>query len=739
MATRTLLHTCPLCEATCGLAIEVDHDQQTVMTVRGDDDDVFSRGFACPKGLSIAELHTDPDRLRTPLVDGKPASWEEAWQAVADRLLPVIQAHGRDSIAMYLGNPNVHNLAWAFYTPAVAKALGSPYVFTASTVDQQPKHVSSALMFGHKLSIPIPDVDRTDHLLILGADPLTSNGSLMTAPDMPGRLRALRQRGGRLVVVDPRVSRTAKAADEHVAIRPGTDALWLAAIAHTLLEEGLATPDAAQVNGLHELPAVLKPFNPEAVAAATRVTAEATRRIARELAAAPSAAVYGRMGTTTVRFGTIGSWLVDVINVLTGNLDRPGGAMFTTAAAGQTNSSSGRKAREVRFGRYHTAVRGLPETFSEFPSAAFAEELLQGPVKGLITIAGNPALSIPNAEQVEQALAGLDVMIAIDCYQNETTRHADVVLPVPSVLEREHFDIAFAQLAVHNIANWSDPVFDTDQPQEWEVQCRLAGILQGADADTDIDAIDTFILSSVIGKEVAASSSPIAGKDPAWVLEQLGEARGPERITDFLIRVGPYGDGFGANPDGLTLAKVKAQPHGVDLGPLQPRLPEVLLTPSGKVEVAPPEILADLPRMQDALDEPADGLLLVGRRHLRSNNSWGHNLPSMVGGTNRSTLQIHPDDADQAGVADEEQATISSATGSVEAEVEVSEKITPGTVSLPHGWGHDQPGTDLSVANDHPGTNPNVLTGPEVDPLSGNAILNGLPVTVAPVAAPAAP
>ncbi|CAN5167664.1 molybdopterin oxidoreductase family protein [soil metagenome] len=737
MDSQTHIHTCPLCEATCGLAFEVDPGTREVLKVRGDDDDVFSRGFACPKGLAIAELHADPDRLRAPLVDGVEVTWAEAWQAVADRLLPVIEAHGRESVGMYLGNPNVHNLAGALYSPAVAKVLGSPAIFTASTVDQQPKHVSAAHMFGHKLSIPIPDVDRTDYLLILGADPLTSNGSLMTAPDMPGRLRALRERGGRLVVVDPRVSRTAKAADEHVAIRPGGDALWLAAIAQTLLSTGAAITEHPHITGLELLPDALADFTPEAVEAATRVPTATTRRIAAELAAAPSAAVYGRMGTSTVAFGTVASWLVDVLNILTGNLDRPGGAMFTTAAAGQANSSATARARETVFGRYHTAVRGLPETFSEFPSAALAEEILDGPLRGLITIAGNPALSVPNGERMAEALAGLDVMISIDCYRNETTRHADVVLPVPSVLERPHYDLAFMQLAVRNVANWSDAVFapDTshgDAPQEWEIQCRLAGLIQGMGPEADVDAVDTYILSMAIQKEVAAAGSPIAGRDPAWVLAELGSARGPERFLDFLLRVGPHGDGFGATPGGLTLDMVREQPHGVDLGPLEPRLPEVLLTPSGKVEVAPAAVLADLPRLQAAMAEPAEGLLLVGRRHLRSNNSWQHNLPSLVGGTNTSTLQITPEDAAATGVADGGRAVVRSATGAVEADVEVTDKISIGTVSLPHGWGHDVDGVRLSVAAAIGGTNPNVLTGPDIDPLSGNAILNGVPVEVAP-------
>jgi len=730
----THFHTCPLCEATCGLAIEVVDGPQglpIVNKVRGDDEDVFSAGYACPKGLAINELHADPDRLRAPLVDGEEVSWERAWQVVAERLGGHLEDRGRDSMAMYLGNPNIHNLAGQLYVPALAKALGTRHIFTASTVDQQPKHVSAALMFGEKLSIPIPDVDRTDFLMILGADPMSSNGSLMTAPDMPGRLRALKKRGGRLVVVDPRTSTTARMADLHLPIRPGTDALLLAAIANVLLAEDLATP-SPHVSGVEALPAALSPFTPEAVEAATRLPAETIRGLARDLAAAPSAAVYGRIGTCTVAFGTTTSWLVDVINVLTGNLDRPGGALFTTAAAGQKNSSAAVGARETRFGRYHTAVSGLPERFSEFPSAAFAEEILDGPIRGLITVAGNPALSIPDSRRVQRALESLDVMISVDCYLNETTRHADVVLPVPSVLERPHYDLAFMQLAIRNVAKWSDALFDTEQPQEWEIHARLAGIAQGMGPDVDPAAVDAFVLSTVVQREVSAPESIVAGRDVDELVAELGSVPGPERMVDFLIRVGPFGDGFGARPDGLTLERVKAAPHGIDLGPLEPRLPEVLRTVSGTVEVAPEMLLDDLVRLRESMQAPTDGLLLVGRRHLRSNNSWGHNLPSLVGGSNRSTLQIHPDDAVSVGVDDGSMAVVSSEAGSVQVEVEVTQRISTGTVSMPHGWGHGQEGTRMRVAADHAGTNSNVLTAPTIDPLSGNAVLNGIPVTVAP-------
>ena len=731
----THFHTCPLCEATCGLAIEVADGPEglpIVNKVRGDEDDVFSKGYACPKGLAIGELHHDPDRLRAPLVDGEEVTWEVAWQAVADRLGAALETHGREAFAAYLGNPNVHNLAGQLYLPAVLKALGTRNVFSASTIDQQPKHVSSTLMFGGPLSAPIPDVDRTDLLLVLGADPMASNGSFMTAPDMPGRLRALKSRGGRLVVVDPRVSNTARMADTHLAIRPGTDARLLAALANVLLAEDLATP-VEGVAGLDVLPEALAPFTPEAVAAATRLDAVDIRALARDLAAAPSAAVYGRMGTCTQAFGTTASWLVDVLNVLTGNLDRPGGAMFPLAAAGQKNSDPTVKPRDVRFGRWTSSVSDLPEQFGELPVVAFPEEILEGPVRCLVTVAGNPALSIPQSERVEEALASLDLMISIDCYRNETTRHADIVLPVPSPLERSHYDLAFSQLAVRNIARYNPAPIETTAPQEWEIHCRLAGILQGMGPDADVDAVDTFIATTLVQKAVTSGDSVIGGRDADEVMAALGEARGPERLLDLLIRTGPYGDGFGADPDGLTLKRVAAHEHGLDLGPLEPRLPGVLRTPSGMVEVAPTQVIDDLPRLAAVMDEPSDGLLLVGRRHLRSNNSWGHNLPSLVGGTNRATLHVNPVDAEASGLVDGGTAMVTSATGQVQVEVEVTERIAPGTVSLPHGWGHDKPGARLSVAAEHAGVNTNVLSGTAIDPLSGNAAVNGIPVELAAV------
>ena len=731
MEERTAFRTCPFCEATCGLAVTVRGDE--VVKVRGDADDVFSHGFLCPKGVALQDLHEDPDRLRTPLLRGadgelRPASWDEALGAVAERLAPLLEAHGRDAVAVYIGNPAAHGLAALLYGRVLLKALGTKSIFSASTVDQRPKEISSALMFGTALSVPIPDVDRTSHLLILGANPLASNGSLLTAPDMRGRLRALRARGGKLVVVDPRRSRTAEEADEHHPIRPGTDALLLFALVHVLFAEDLVRP-LELADGVAEVEALAQPFTPEAVAPATGIGAEAIRRMARELAAAEAAAVYGRIGTTTQEFGTLASWLVDVLNVLTGNLDRPGGAMFPLAAAGQRNASGAPgRGRQLQLGRWRSRVRGLPESLGELPVAALAEEIEtpgDGQVRALITLAGNPARSTPNSARMERALEGLDLYVALDIYVNESTRHADVILPAPSPLERGHYDLALYQLAVRNVANWSPPAIPlpAGQPDEWETLLRLAGIAAGQGVPADVGPLDDLVAGELARRE---------GVDVEAMLAAVAPRTGPERLLDILLRCGPYD---------LTLADLEAAPHGIDLGPLAPRLPDVLRTPSGRIELAPEPIVADVARLHEALGREHDpeGLVLIGRRQLRSNNSWMHNLPRLVSGPERCTLHVHPDDAARLGLADGELAEVRSRTGAVHAPVEVTDRVMAGVVSLPHGWGHDAPGARLGVAAEHAGVNANALGDEElVDALSGNAVLNGIPVAVAPVRAPVA-
>jgi anaerobic selenocysteine-containing dehydrogenase len=731
--------TCPFCEATCGLEVETAGPE--VLSVRGDADDIFSRGFICPKATGLKQLHDDPDRLRTPLIrrDGElvPASFDEAFAEIDRRLTPLLAEHGRDTVAVYLGNPSAHNLSTLLYGPVWTRALGSRNVYSASTVDQMPKQVAVGHMFGTGLSVPIPDVDRCDHLLLLGANPLVSNGSLLTAPDMRGRLRAIRERGGKVVVVDPRRTRTAEQADEHHFVRPGRDAHLLLGIGCTLVEEDLDRPGALaeHVNGLDEVRELLRGFPAEQMAGACGVPAAEIRRLARELAAAQRAAVYGRIGTTTQEFGTLASWLIEVLNVLTGNLDRAGGAMFPRAAAGARNASgeSGR-GRGARFGRWQSRVRDFPESFGELPAACMAEEMDtegEGRVRALVTIAGNPAVSTPNSGRLTQALEGLDFQLAIDIYVNETSRHADVVLPAPEPLAKSHYDLALYQLAARNVANYSPAVFDHDGPAEWELLLRLVGVVTGQGPDADVDAIDQTVAQTLVAREVGDRHSRVAGRDAAELLEALEPRRGPERLLDLLLRTGPYGDGFGADPDGLTLELLEESPHGVDLGPLEPRLPELLRTPSGRVELAPEPIVADLDRLRAGVE--ADGMVLIGRRQLRSNNSWMHNLPALVKGKDSCTLLVHPEDAARLGLTDGAHASVRSAVGELEAPVELTDSIMPGVVSMPHGWGHDAPGVRLSVAREHAGVNSNLLADEtQIEPLSGNAVLNGIPVEVAP-------
>jgi anaerobic selenocysteine-containing dehydrogenase len=744
---RTAFRTCPLCEAGCGLEIGLagSNGSERVTRIRGDRDDVFSHGFICPKGSTLRQLHEDPDWLRRPLVkrDGTfvEVGWDEAFAEIEQRLLPLVEAHGRDAVGVYLGNPNAHSLAGLLYLRPLIRALGTTNVFSASTVDQRPKEVSSGLMFGGALTVPVPDVDRTDFLLMLGANPYASNGSLATAPDWPGRIEAMLARGGTLVVVDPRRSRTAEEATLHLAIRPGADPFLLMALVNVLAAEGLVDPGPAgeYLAGVDEVLTLAEPFTPEAVEAVVGVDAATIRALARDLAAAPSACVYGRIGTTTALYGTLTSWLVDVLNALTGNLDRPGGAMFPKAAAGAGNTRGApRVGRGVRIHRRQSRVRGAGETLGELPVACLAEEIDtpgEGRIRALVTVAGNPVLSTPNAGRLDAALATLDLYVAVDPYVNETTRHADVILPVPNALQKGHYDVALLQLALRNVANYSPPVLPLEEGQldEWHILARLALVAQGMGAGADPAIVDDLTVRALVGAAVADETGPIAGREVDEIVALLGERTGPERLLDLMLRTGPYGDGFGARPGGLTLDVLLDHPHGVDLGPLESRLPEVLRTPTGMVELAPEPIVADVARLRAALDAPVAGMVLVGRRDLRSNNSWMHNVEVLVKGRPRCTLHVHPDDAARLGLADGGSAEVASRTGAVTIPVEVTDAIRPGVVSIPHGWGHDLDGVELQVARRYAGVNTNLLADETlIDPVSGNAVLNGIPVEVAP-------
>lgn len=706
--------TCNLCEAICGIEIEVEPFQR--LNIRGDKDDVFSRGYICPKAVALQDIHYDPDRLKHPVRrtprGWQRISWDEAFNDVAVNLKRISALHGRNSLATYLGNPTVHNYGALLFAPGFIRSLRTRNRFSATSVDQLAHHLASFLMFGHQLLLPVPDVDRTDYFLILGANPAVSNGSMMTAPGMARRLDAIRARGGKVVLIDPRQNETAQSASEHLFIRPGTDVLLLLALLHVVFEE-----DLTQVNsftkGAETVANVVAAFSPEKVAPITRIDADRIRGLAREFAGAKSAVCYGRIGLSTQEFGGVCQWLINVLNIVTGNLDRVGGAMFPLPAFDPVSAPESIAPRGS-FARWHSRVRKLPEFAGELPVATLAEEILtEGPgqIKALVTLAGNPVLSTPNGRVLDRALASLEFMVSIDFYINETTRHAHIILPPTNTLERGHYDLALHLLAVRNTTKYSQPLFkpDDDTRHDWEILAEL---------QTRMGTNGAF-------------GSLLRGVRNRFVKQFFG----PERILDLGLRFGPYGAGLKPSLNGLTLRKLKQSPHGIDLGPLTPCLPGRLRTPDKCIELAPEVFVKDLERVRvKLLDAAADSnghLLLIGRRQLRSNNSWLHNSERMVKGKSRCTVLMHPNDAANRDLISGQNVLVRSRVGEIVLPLEVTEEMMPGVVSIPHGWGHDRSGNRLAVAQQHAGASINDLTDTQaVDALCGTAAFNGTPVTV---------
>jgi len=737
--------TCPLCEAMCGLKITVSDGVAT--SARGNADDVWSRGHLCPKGASLQQIHHDPDRLRLPLVRWRSGehvqvSWDDAFTETERVLRPVIDRYGARAVTVYIGNPVAHNLGLQTYIGALvgmAGAVGMPAYYTPGTVDQWPLNVVSALLFGGMWNAPIPDLDRTDHLMMLGANPSASQGSMLSAPDIMGRLAAIRARGGTVVVVDPRRTPTARRASEWVPVHPGTDALLLFAILHTLAERGwIRRPPHLQdlVAGLDDVVGLAARFSPERVEVATGVPAGTVRRLAADLAAAERPVLYSRIGACTQEFGTLATWLVFVLNVALGSVDAPGGALFPKAAVWSPMfmKPPDQDGPGWRFGRFHSRVRRVPEVLGQFPVSCLAEEIDtpgDGQIRGLITVAGNPVISAPGSRRLDAALSGLDAMISVDNWLNETSRHAHVVLPGLSPLERAHCDDLYWMYSVASCVKWTEPVFPTrpDRPQEWEILLRLAGAVLGtAVPDVDVRAMDDLYTQGIIHTACQADDTPLSGRDPGEVFEAL-DGVGPERMTDLGIRVGPWGDDLGRRPGGLTLDEVRRHPDGLRLAELEGgRLPDVLTTPSRRIELLHPLLEADIPRLVSRIDRGRDDLVLTSRRHLRSNNSWMHNVAALMRGKDRCTLLIHPDDALRHDVADGGQVEVSTIEGSIVVVAEVSDEMMPGVVCLPHGWGHGIDGTRLAVANAHPGVNSNLLSPPAlVDVPSNTQVVNGVP------------
>lgn len=716
----------------CGLEIHVEGGPENgkVTGIRGNRDDVWSRGHLCPKGTSLAALHDDPDRIRQPMikVDGqwREVSWDAALSRCTELLTPVIDKYGIGAVTAYTGNPLAHSFSLARYAGVLMGMSGMPVTYSPGTVDQWPKNLSSHLMYGLWWNFPVPDIERTDLLVIMGANPAASQGSLLAAPNVMSLIDGIRKRG-KVIVIDPVRTLTAARADEWLPIVPGTDAALLLAVAHTLFDEGLIKP-GPHVDGVDAMRRAAADWPPERVSAVTGIDEERIRRLARELAGTEKSVVYGRIGLCNQEFGSLASWLVDVINILTGHFDTPGGAMFPKPAAWSitTQPLPGLEDGAPEFGRWHTRVRGAKEVLGQAPVSCMAEEIAtpgDGQLKALITVAGNPVLSTPAGDKLDEVLPMLEAMISVDLWLNETTRHADVILPGLSPLEQPHHDDLILLFAIHSIANYSAPVFDPgDRPHEWEILIRLTGLCTGTPAeDVDVAAIDDGFF------DYLAFTQGLDGGQ----IRKLYEHGGPERILDLTLRTGPFGDQYGKNPGGLTLDLLKANPNGIDFGPMVPQLPDILGTADKKIRLAPQYLLDDLPRLAARMERPAESLVLVSRRHLRSNNTWLHNVPALMKGKDRCTLLIHPDDAARCGVADNDIVTVKSEAGEIKVPVEVTEAIKPGVVSMPHGWGHGKPGTRMSVANSSPGANTNVLSPPTfVDEPSGNGVLNGIPVTI---------
>jgi anaerobic selenocysteine-containing dehydrogenase len=700
---------CHLCEAMCGLVIE--HEAAHILSIRGDKEDPLSRGHLCPKAMGLKDVHEDPDRLRTPLRRvgdrWEPVGWDEALDEVAHRLGAIQDRDGPNAVALYQGNPTVHNYSAALFGQLFQKALGSRNRFSATSVDQLPHMLAALQMFGHQLLLPIPDIDRTDFFLIVGANPLVSNGSLMSAPDIKHRLQAIRARGGRVVVVDPRRTETAELADEHLFVRPGTDALLLAALLRVIFAEGLARPGrlADFTDNLREIERAVEPFTPEAVAAPTGVDAEAIRKLARALAAAPSAAIYGRLGVSTQSFGGLSCWLVYALSLVTGNLDRPGGSLFTRPAFDLV-AFAAKIGQRGHFDRGRSRVRGLPEFGGEYPAATLADEIETpgaGQIRGLVTMAGNPVLSTPNGRRLDRALAGLDFMVSIDIYRNETTRHAHLILPTTFGVENDHYDVVFHALAIRNTARYSLPMVPTSPRarHDWEILLELT--------------------TRLLARKGAAAAAAQAQRLALRALK-------PSGLVDLGLRLGPYG-----KSRQMSLRTLKANPHGVDLGPLEPSLPGRLETRGKRIDGAPRLFLGDLPRLRRLLEAPReDGVFeLIGRRELRSNNSWMHNSERLTRGPERCKLRMNPEDARRQGFEEGGRVQIASRIGTIEATLELTDELMPGVVSLPHGWGHDREGVALGVATARPGVSLNDVTDEEaLDPLCGVAAFNGVPVRI---------
>lgn len=750
--------TCNLCEAMCGVAIE--HEDQQILSIKGDPNDAFSKGHICPKALALKDFHEDPDRLRRPQMkteEGwKEITWSRAFDIIGTRIRAIQKAHGRDAVGTYLGNPNVHHHDSLLFVYPFLEALNSKNRFSATSNDQLPHMRTNYEMFGHQGLFPVPDIDHTDLFILIGSNPAASNGSLMTAPDFQRRLKNIRKRGGEVILIDPRRTETARSVDQHLFIKPGTDALMLLAVLHTLFEEGLVETGRLTdyIDDIAQIQLICSDYLAEEVAPLVGMSADDIKGLARKLANTPRACMFGRMGTSVQEFGTLSTWLIYVINVLTNHMDERGGLMFTKPAAdivalapfanmqGSVNSFQSNS--------------GLPEFSGELPSSTIADQILlpgNDQIRAMIVIAGNPVLSSSNGKRLDQAFESLEFMVSVDSYLNETSRHADIILPVTSQLERSHYDLAFNMVSVRNTAKYSPALFEKrkEERHDWEIlleltrrlgprdlvsRAKMETLYQGLKRLGPDGLLDILLRVGPYGTHIPGTSQL-----GSMLIDAAQDLLGPDHPIRKLIDIGPYGLPNRSLSKGLCVGSLMNYPHGIDLGSLQSSLPERLFTRNKHIKLAPAAYMQDLPRLRKRAVELAnagqEGLLLIGRRHVRSNNSWLHNSYRLVKGKSRCTMMIHPDNAKQLKLGDGDLVDVTSDVGSIQIETEITSEIMPGVISIPHGWGHSRAGTQLTTASKRPGVSVNDLTDDHlVDRLSGTAVFNGIPVTVAKVGAP---
>jgi len=743
MNSQTKYRVCPVCEATCGLELEVKDEQ--VIGIRGNKDDLISLGHVCPKGVALMEIRDDPDRLKTPMVrkngELQPASWEEAFAVIEEKFNAIKAEHGPESLAMYIGNATIGTTPFMLGYLMLLQSMGTPQLYTAGSLDHLPKLLTCKEMYGWEYTNPVPDIDRMDYLLMLGANPMVSNGSLWLATGFRTRVKKLQDRKGKLVVVDPRRTETAKVADSHHFIIPGRDPYFLLGLLHVLYRDGLnrAGPVEEYLNGFELIKPLADGVNLDSMAAACGIDTATIESIAHTLANTERAGVYGRVGSTTQEHGTLTSWLMEVVNIVAGNLDIEGGMMFPKAPAFSANTQ-GKPGIGVKDTSepYRTRVRNMPAVCGELPTACLAEEIEtpgKGQIKGLVTICGNPALSTPNSEHLDKALSKLDFLLCFDIYVNETTRHADVILPGAPTFEKSYYGAYSVNYAVRNVARYSPAIFPLGEGwmSDWDVLLQVSSIAAGGGVldDQGLLAMENQVIGALISQAAADEYSVAYGVDQEEALAKLSSERGVDRLMDAGFRIGPYGDGFGKNPDGITLEKIVVHPEGLDLGALKPRLPEVLRTPEGKINVAPEAFLSQIEQLLKSPEVAplANEFLLIGRRQSRSINTWGHNVNILAKGKFRCTLQINPADANKLGIAEGDDVRLNSSTGEIVAQAEITDDLMPGVVSLPHGWGHSKEGIRMHRAQQKPGVNINILMDENrLDAFTGNAVFNAIPV-----------